>query len=121
MSRVQPSAIRELLRLGADPEIISFGGGYPDPALFPVSDLQDVYSRLLVPERALALQYTASGSIRRARRRPGYGAAPSLDETSRGRPSRSTRRSRFARAAGFRAPLPAETAQVRAALGGNHE
>jgi 2-aminoadipate transaminase len=63
MSRVQPSAIRELLRLGADPEIISFGGGYPDPALFPVADLQDVYSRLLVPERALALQYTASNGL----------------------------------------------------------
>ena len=39
MQRVQPSAIRELLRLGADPEVISFGGGYPDPALFPVAEL----------------------------------------------------------------------------------
>ncbi|MEA2123896.1 MAG: hypothetical protein QOI80_678, partial [Solirubrobacteraceae bacterium] len=27
MSRVQPSAIRELLQLGAEPDIISFGGG----------------------------------------------------------------------------------------------
>jgi hypothetical protein len=36
MSRVRPSAIRELLQLGADPEIISFGGGYPDRALFPI-------------------------------------------------------------------------------------
>ena len=32
MSRVHPSAIRELLRLGGDPDIISFAGGYPDPA-----------------------------------------------------------------------------------------
>ena len=39
MQRVQPSAIRELLRLGADPSVISFGGGYPDPALFPVAEL----------------------------------------------------------------------------------
>ena len=45
MSRVQPSAIRELLRLGADPEIISFGGGYPDPALFPIEELHQVYAR----------------------------------------------------------------------------
>ena len=30
MERVQPSAIRELLRLGDDPTITSFGGGYPD-------------------------------------------------------------------------------------------
>jgi 2-aminoadipate transaminase len=63
MSRVQPSAIRELLRLGADPDIISFGGGYPDPALFPVAELKEVYARLLVAEHAAALQYTASNGL----------------------------------------------------------
>jgi 2-aminoadipate transaminase len=63
MGRVQPSAIRELLRLGADPDIISFGGGYPDPALFPVEELGEVYGRLLVPEHADALQYTASNGL----------------------------------------------------------
>jgi 2-aminoadipate transaminase len=63
MSRVQPSAIRELLRLGADPQVISFGGGYPDPALFPVEELHEVYARLLTPERAVALQYTASNGL----------------------------------------------------------
>ncbi len=60
MSRIQPSAIRELLRLGTDPEIISFGGGYPDPTLFPIAELAQVYADILVPERAAALQYTAS-------------------------------------------------------------
>lgn len=60
MQRVQPSAIRELLRLGADPEIVSFGGGYPDPALFPVAELAEVYADLLVPAQAESLQYTAS-------------------------------------------------------------
>lgn len=64
---MQPSAIRELLRLGADPDIISFGGGYPDPALFPVAELQEVYARLLVPEHAAALQYTASNGLPRLR------------------------------------------------------
>jgi DNA-binding transcriptional MocR family regulator len=49
MSRVQPSAIRELLRLGTDPDIISFGGGYPDPALFPIEELHQVYADLLTP------------------------------------------------------------------------
>jgi 2-aminoadipate transaminase len=63
MQGVQPSAIRELLRLGADPQVISFGGGYPDPALFPVAELQQVYARLLTPERAVALQYTASNGL----------------------------------------------------------
>ena len=63
MTGVQPSAIRELLRLGADPQVISFGGGYPDPALFPVHELQEVYTRLLTPECAIALQYTASNGL----------------------------------------------------------
>ncbi|HEY0639857.1 MAG TPA: PLP-dependent aminotransferase family protein [Pseudonocardiaceae bacterium] len=67
MSRVRPSAIRELLRLGADPEITSFGGGYPDPALFPVDELRQVYERLLVPGQATALQYTASNGLPRLR------------------------------------------------------
>ena len=67
MQGVQPSAIRELLRLGADPQVISFGGGYPDPALFPVHELQEVYARLLTPERAVALQYTASNGLPRLR------------------------------------------------------
>jgi 2-aminoadipate transaminase len=60
MQRVQPSAIRELLHLGTDPSLISFGGGYPDPALFPVAELAEVYAELLVPERVDSLQYTAS-------------------------------------------------------------
>ena len=63
MDRVQPSAIRELLRLGDDPDIVSFGGGYPDPTLFPVAELHEVYARLLVPERAAALQYTATNGL----------------------------------------------------------
>ena len=63
MRGVQPSAIRELLRLGADPDIITYGGGYPDPALFPVADLQEVSARILVPDRALALQYTTTNGL----------------------------------------------------------
>ena len=47
MAEVRPSAIRELLRLGADPELISFGGGYPDPDLFPMAELRQVFDELL--------------------------------------------------------------------------
>ncbi len=63
MRRVQPSAIRELLRLGADPDIISFGGGYPDASLFPIAGLQEVYARLLTPEHRGALQYTTTDGL----------------------------------------------------------
>ena len=69
MSRVRPSAIRELLQLGADPNIVSFGGGYPDPTLFPMDDLHAIFDELLVAENALALQYTASNGLPELRRR----------------------------------------------------
>lgn len=62
MGRVTPSAIRELLRHGADPELISFGGGYPDPALFPTAELNSVYAELLTGDPA-ALQYCPSNGL----------------------------------------------------------
>jgi 2-aminoadipate transaminase len=68
MAGVRPSAIRDLLRLGADPEVISFGGGYPDASLFPVEELAEVYRRLLRPERPDALQYTTSNGLPELRR-----------------------------------------------------
>jgi 2-aminoadipate transaminase len=61
MSGVRPSAIREALRLGADPEIVSFGGGYPDPALFPTAELGEIFHKLLTG--AGALQYTESRGL----------------------------------------------------------
>jgi 2-aminoadipate transaminase len=67
MAGVKPSAIRELLRLGDDPSIISFGGGYPDPSLFPMDDLAAVFADLLTPRHATALQYTASIGLPRLR------------------------------------------------------
>lgn len=60
MERVQPSAIRELLRLGDDPTITSFGGGYPDPATFPVTALREAYEQVLTTSARTALQYTAT-------------------------------------------------------------
>jgi 2-aminoadipate transaminase len=63
MSGIRPSAIRELLRYGADPEITSFGGGYPDPTLFPIEQLHQVFDSLLVQANARALQYTTSNGL----------------------------------------------------------
>jgi len=69
MTRVRPSAIRELLRLGADPEVISFGGAYPDQTLFPIDELRAVYTQLLSPENAGALQYTTTDGLPHLRAR----------------------------------------------------
>jgi len=63
MTRVQPSAIRELLRLGDDPSVISFGGGYPDSALFPYEELCAAAQTSLIEDGAVSLQYTASNGI----------------------------------------------------------
>ena len=60
MARVQPSAIRELLQLGADPRVISFGGGYPDSNLFPYEELCAVAETALIRDGAASLQYTSS-------------------------------------------------------------
>lgn len=60
MDLVKPSAIRELLQLGADPSIISFGGGYPDASLFPLDELAEVFRRSISDHGENSLQYTVS-------------------------------------------------------------
>jgi hypothetical protein len=61
-SRMAASEIRELLKLLDQPDIISFAGGIPDPALFPRDAIAAAYQRILGdPARgAAALQYSAS-------------------------------------------------------------
>jgi 2-aminoadipate transaminase len=60
MNDVQPNAIGELLRMGADPSIISFAGGYPDGTLFPSQALADIYSEVISKKGEASLQYTVS-------------------------------------------------------------
>ena len=45
--RMQSSAIRELLKLMEQPDIISFAGGLPAPELFPVAEFQAACQRVL--------------------------------------------------------------------------
>jgi DNA-binding transcriptional MocR family regulator len=59
---MRASEIRELLKLLDRPGIISFAGGIPDPALFPVREVQAAYAEVLA-DRAVAggaLQYSVS-------------------------------------------------------------
>jgi len=67
MERVQPNAIGELLALGADPSIISFGGGYPDPSLFPAAKLEQVFAEVIRAPGGLAMQYAPSDGLPRLR------------------------------------------------------
>jgi len=63
MAHVRASEIRELLKLLDQPEIISFAGGIPDPALFPVAGMQTVYARVLAEAGEQALQYSVSEGL----------------------------------------------------------
>ena len=55
--RMASSAIRELLKLTAQRDIISFAGGLPAPELFPVREFQEACDYILRNEGPKALQY----------------------------------------------------------------
>lgn len=62
VAELRASEIRELLKLIAKPEIISFAGGIPDPALFPLEAIGTAYQAVLQdPANARdAFQYSIS-------------------------------------------------------------
>jgi 2-aminoadipate transaminase len=62
--RMTSSAIRELLKLVEDPEMISFAGGMPAPELFPREELEQAAIRVLEEQGHLALQYGATEGCR---------------------------------------------------------
>jgi DNA-binding transcriptional MocR family regulator len=65
MARVRASEIRELLKLLDQPDILSFAGGIPDPALFPREAFSAAYTDVLAGEGAAAgLQYSVSEGYR---------------------------------------------------------
>jgi len=61
------SAIRELLKLTGDPEIISFAGGLPSPDSFPIQQLKEIVNEVLDEDGASALQYGATEGDTRLR------------------------------------------------------
>lgn len=63
MQKVRPSAIRELLVLGAQPDIISFGGGYPAPETFPIVELNAVFEDVVKHSGTRVFQYSTSEGL----------------------------------------------------------
>ena len=55
--RMQSSAIRELLKLTQQPDVISFAGGLPAPELFPSERIQQATEKVLREVSHEALQY----------------------------------------------------------------
>ncbi|MEY2770271.1 MAG: 2-aminoadipate transaminase [Pseudomonadota bacterium] len=57
---MNPSVIRELLKLTEQPGIISLAGGLPSAKTFPIEAMREAADRVLREDGAAALQYAAS-------------------------------------------------------------
>ena len=69
LNNVETSAIRELFKLLGKPGIISFAGGFPDPALFDVEGIRMASEQVLSGHPGAVLQYGATegwGPLREA-------------------------------------------------------
>jgi 2-aminoadipate transaminase len=59
-AKMNPSVIREILKVTEKPGIISFAGGLPSSQTFPVPEFRDACAKVLKDDPAGALQYAAS-------------------------------------------------------------
>lgn len=60
MSRMPPSAVREILKVAERPDILSFAGGLPAPELFPAEAIAQAVSDVCRQNAAAALQYSTT-------------------------------------------------------------
>src|ERR687885_1409593 len=58
--RMRASDIREILKVTAQPDVISLAGGLPAPELFPVDEYRRGFEWVLETDGAQALQYGPS-------------------------------------------------------------
>jgi 2-aminoadipate transaminase len=59
-AKMNPSVIREILKVTEKPGIISFAGGLPSPKTFPVAEFEAACAKVLRDDPHAALQYAAS-------------------------------------------------------------
>jgi 2-aminoadipate transaminase len=59
-AKMNPSFIREILKVTEKPGIISFAGGLPSPKTFPVAEFEAACAKVLRDDPQGALQYAAS-------------------------------------------------------------
>ena len=67
MSGIKASDIRELLKVAARPEIISFAGGLPAPELFPVENMKAALDAVMEEQGRAAMQYGPTDGYLRLR------------------------------------------------------
>ena len=59
-STMNPSVIREILKVTEKPGIISLAGGLPSPKTFPIEAFKNAADKVLLQDGASSLQYAAS-------------------------------------------------------------
>lgn len=62
-NNLRSSEIRDLMSLATKPGIISFAGGMPGNDLFPVKDIDEIYSNLSLAEKQVAMQYGPTNGL----------------------------------------------------------
>jgi len=60
---MRASEIRELLKLTNKPGVISFAGGLPDPAIFPVEEIREIAEDVILKKSVSALQYSSTEGL----------------------------------------------------------
>ena len=63
MDNLKGSAIRELLALANQPDILSFAGGMPAPELFPLEKVKAATDAVLEEQGQVALQYSSTNGF----------------------------------------------------------
>lgn len=59
-SKIEPSVIREILKMSSDPNMISFSAGSPAPQAFPVEKITEITAKVMQESPILALQYNVT-------------------------------------------------------------
>jgi 2-aminoadipate transaminase len=57
---IAPSAVREILKVAEQPDVLSFAGGLPAPELFPVEAIARAHEQVLRSSGPAALQYSTT-------------------------------------------------------------
>ena len=61
--KMNPSVLREILKVAERPGVISLAGGLPSPATFPVAAFAAACATVLADDGAAALQYASRSKV----------------------------------------------------------
>lgn len=60
VSNLKPSAIREIFKYAADPEVVSLSAGNPSPEAFPAKEIAEISAKVLSENPISVLQYSVT-------------------------------------------------------------